>query len=118
MRINWSNIVSVFSDMPKAHTEIEGSPTSVHLPCQTNATRLADRNLQGFISVSFQIPRIQSPAGYSFWTNTAYRAPLIFSGISCLAGNLVLCVSYDTKLLPLLYLARLVTGVGAQPFLD
>jgi hypothetical protein len=37
----------------------------------------------------------------------------MFSGVSCLLGNLVLCVSYDTKLLPLLYLARLVTGVGA-----
>lgn len=41
-----------------------------------------------------------------------YRAPLVFSGLSCLVGNLVLCLSYDTKLLPLLYVARLVTGVG------
>lgn len=43
-----------------------------------------------------------------------YRAPLVFSGLSCLVGNLVLCLSYDTKLLPLLYIARLVTGVGAS----
>ena len=53
-------------------------------------------------------------AGYSFWTNSVYRAPLVFSGLSCLVGNLVLCLSYDTKLLPLLYIARLVTGVGAS----
>ena len=54
-------------------------------------------------------------AGYSFWTNSVYRAPLVFSGLSCLVGNLVLCLSYDTKLLPLLYIARLVTGVGGLP---
>jgi hypothetical protein len=54
-------------------------------------------------------------AGYSFWTNSVYRAPLVFSGLSCLVGNLVLCLSYDTKLLPLLYIARLVTGVGGHP---
>lgn len=27
-------------------------------------------------------------------------------------GNLVLCLSYDTRLLPLLYVARLLTGCG------
>ncbi len=54
-------------------------------------------------------------AGYSFWTNSVYRAPLVFSGLSCLVGNLVLCLSYDTQLLPLLYIARLVTGVGGLP---
>ena len=43
-----------------------------------------------------------------------YRAPLVFSGVSCLVGNLVLCLSYDTKLLPLLYAARLLTGCGAH----
>lgn len=37
----------------------------------------------------------------------------IFSGVACLLGNLVLVVSYDSGSIALLYIARLVTGIGA-----
>lgn len=90
--------------------------------CGTQATRNGDEEKHRSCALGpypVKFPLIQSSAqsysanaGYSFWTNSTYRAPLVFSGLSCLVGNLVLCLSYDTKLLPLLYLARLVTGVG------
>ena len=47
------------------------------------------------------------------WTNYAYKAPLACSALACILGNLFYCLSFDLKSLPLLLLARLVTGVGA-----
>ena len=51
-------------------------------------------------------------AGYSIWTNYDYKAPLACSALACILGNLFYCLSFDFKSLPLLLLARLVTGVG------
>ena len=48
------------------------------------------------------------------WTNYAYKAPLVCSALACILGNLFYCLSFDLKSLPLLLLARLVTGVGAH----
>ena len=48
------------------------------------------------------------------WTNYAYKAPLACSALACILGNLFYCLSFDLKSLPLLLLARLVTGVGAS----
>lgn len=52
-------------------------------------------------------------AGYSKWTNSSFRGPLLFSAASCIAGNLVYCYAYDSRFLWALYAARLLTGLGA-----
>ena len=36
------------------------------------------------------------------------------SALACILGNLFYCLSYDLKSLPLLLLARLITGVGER----
>lgn len=54
-------------------------------------------------------------AGYSIWTNTSYKWPLLASGVACLVGNLAYCLSYDVAALSLLLFARLVTGLGTNP---
>ena len=46
------------------------------------------------------------------WTNYSYKRPLAVSALACILGNLFYCLSYDLKSLPLLLLARLITGVG------
>jgi hypothetical protein len=50
--------------------------------------------------------------GYSYWTNTTFKWPLLFSAASCLAGNVAYVAAYDTQSLSLLYAARLLTGLG------
>lgn len=50
--------------------------------------------------------------GYSIWTNHDYKAPLLASAVACLVGNLAYCFSYDLGAVWLLFLARLVTGLG------
>lgn len=54
-------------------------------------------------------------AGYSVWTNSNYKYPLIASGLACLLGNLAYCLSYDWNAVWLLFIARLITGFGASP---
>lgn len=51
-------------------------------------------------------------AGYSVWTNSSFKAPLISSAIACILGNTLYCIGYDTKWLSVLMAARLVTGLG------
>lgn len=55
---------------------------------------------------------VSPDAGYSIWTNHNYKAPLIASAVACLVGNLAYCMSYDLGAVWLLFLARLVTGLG------
>lgn len=52
-------------------------------------------------------------AGYSIWTNHDYKSPLLASAVACLIGNLAYCLSYDLGAVWLLFLARLITGLGA-----
>ena len=51
-------------------------------------------------------------AGYSVWTNSSFKAPLISSAIACILGNALYCIGYDTKWLSMLMAARLLTGLG------
>ena len=51
-------------------------------------------------------------AGYSYWTNTTFKWPLLFSAACCLAGNVAYVAAYDTRAVSLLYAARLLTGLG------
>ena len=51
-------------------------------------------------------------AGYSVWTDTSYKWPLLASAVACIIGNLAYCLSYDTGSLLLLLVGRLVTGFG------
>lgn len=54
-------------------------------------------------------------AGYSIWTNSSFKAPLICSAVACILGNALYCLGYDTKWLYMLMAARLVTGLGKLP---
>jgi len=53
-------------------------------------------------------------AGYSVWTNSSFKAPLISSAIACILGNTLYCIGYDTKWLSVLMAARLLTGLGER----
>ena len=53
-------------------------------------------------------------AGYSVWTNSSFKAPLISSAIACILGNTLYCIGYDCKWLSVLMAARLVTGLGTS----
>lgn len=55
-------------------------------------------------------------AGYSVWTNSSFKAPLISSAVACILGNALYCIGYDTKWLSILMAARLLTGLGKGPF--
>ena len=57
-------------------------------------------------------------AGYSIWTNSSFKSPLICSAIACILGNFLYCLGYDTKWLTLLMAARLVTGLGELSLRD
>ncbi len=52
--------------------------------------------------------------GYSIWTNHDYKSPLLASAVACLVGNLAYCFSYDLGAVWLLFIARLVTGLGKE----
>ena len=56
-------------------------------------------------------------AGYSVWTNSSFKAPLISSAVACILGNALYCIGYDTKWLSILMAARLLTGLGKAPSL-
>lgn len=64
-----------------------------------------------------EVPGTCLSAGYSVWTNSNYKSPLIASGLACLLGNLAYCLSYDWNAVWLLFLARLITGFGAPSLL-
>ncbi|BDA46399.1 SPX domain-containing membrane protein At1g63010 [Coccomyxa sp. Obi] len=67
----------------------------------------------GIIIGCSDIATIPGTVGYSIWTNHNYKAPLLASAVACLVGNLAYCLSYDLGAVWLLFLARLVTGLGS-----
>ena len=56
-----------------------------------------------------------SAAGYSVWTDTSYKLPLLASAVACIVGNLAYCLSFDTGSILLLLAGRLITGFGECP---
>ena len=56
--------------------------------------------------------------GYSIWTNYSFKQPLLFASITCLAGNVLVTLAYDWGGLPMLFIGRLLTGVGAARALN
>ena len=63
---------------------------------------------------TLRLNRTLTLTGYSYWTNTTFKWPLLFSAASCLAGNVAYVAAYDTQSLSLLYAARLLTGLGER----
>ena len=56
---------------------------------------------------------IFTSVGISIWTQHSFKQPLLFSALSCLAGNLMYVASYQMRSLPLLLGARLLNGLGS-----
>ena len=56
---------------------------------------------------------IFTSVGISVWTQRSFKSPLLFSALSCLAGNLMFVASYQLRSLPLLLGARLLNGLGS-----
>ncbi|KAK9906755.1 hypothetical protein WJX75_007454 [Coccomyxa subellipsoidea] len=67
----------------------------------------------GIIIGCCDIATIPGTIGYSIWTNHDYKSPLLASAVACLVGNLAYCLSYDLGAVWLLFLARLITGLGS-----
>ncbi len=53
-------------------------------------------------------------AGYSLWSNRSFKTPVVAGAVACLLGNVLYCLSYDTRLLWMLMLSRFVMGFGAS----
>lgn len=120
----------IFEPVPKEDHAV-GTILGISINCLNSALYMSNYNLlvpsvrsflthigalptaAGFVIGCCDLASMPSTVGYSLWTNKQYKWPLLFSGVACLLGNLVLALSYDSKSLKLLYVARLVTGVGA-----
>ncbi|CAL5227554.1 g10545 [Coccomyxa viridis] len=70
-------------------------------------------SMVGIIVGACDIATVFGTVGYSIWTNTNYKNPLIASAVACLLGNVCYCLSYDLGAVWLLFLARLITGFGS-----
>jgi len=63
----------------------------------------------------FLIPHpspLSPPAFYSWWTNSSFKAPLTFSVLLLLLGNLLYALAYPFNSLTCVLLGRLITGLG------
>ena len=59
-----------------------------------------------------------SAVGYSFWTNTSFKRPLIFSGVLMVIGNFVYAGSYTYKSMEICLIGRVITGLGAPRIIN
>jgi len=66
------------------------------------------------LTPALQLSVVNNDTGYSYWTNTTFKYPLLFSAGCCLAGNVAYVAAYDTRAVSLLYAARLLTGLGTR----
>eukprot|EP00891_Asterochloris_glomerata_P001311 jgi/Astpho2/1311/Aster-06184 len=70
-------------------------------------------SVAGLVIGCSDVASIPGTVVYSVWTNSSFKAPLIASGIACLAGNFLYCLGYDFQSFWILLLARLITGFGS-----
>ncbi|KAL3144746.1 hypothetical protein ABBQ38_001867 [Trebouxia sp. C0009 RCD-2024] len=70
-------------------------------------------SMAGVVIGCCDIASIPGTIGYSVWTNSSFKAPLISSAIACILGNTLYCIGYDCKWLSVLMAARLLTGLGS-----
>jgi hypothetical protein len=54
-----------------------------------------------------------SAIGYSFWTNTSYKQPIMFSGVLMIVGNLLYSNAYSYQSIHMCLVGRAVCGLGA-----
>ena len=50
---------------------------------------------------------------YSYWTNTTYKNPILFSGCLMMIGNLMYSVAYKYLSIEMCLMGRAITGLGA-----
>ena len=114
--IGMCDIATIFGTVGKCYCKLQGpvsacatSSKLLHFPVQISC-------FWGYpcpcCRMSFQRRCGINAAGYSIWTSTSYKAPLIASAVACLLGNVAYCLSFDLRSLWLLVLARLITGFG------
>eukprot|EP00884_Botryococcus_braunii_P019635 jgi/Botrbrau1/6355/Bobra.0098s0014.1 len=72
-----------------------------------------DPAMVGLVIGCCDVTTVLGTMGYSIWTNTSYKWPLLASGVACLLGNLTYSLSYDIPAFGLLLFARLLTGLGS-----
>ena len=54
-----------------------------------------------------------SAVGYSFWTNTSYKHPILFSGLLMIIGNLIYSNAYSYRSINMCLMGRAICGLGA-----
>ena len=54
-----------------------------------------------------------SAVGYSFWTNTSYKRPIIFAGVLMIVGNFMYSNAYSYRNIYMCLLGRAICGLGA-----
>ena len=56
---------------------------------------------------------LTSAVGYSFWTNSTYKTPILFSGCLMMLGNLIYSNAYEYTSMEMCLIGRAITGLGA-----
>ena len=59
-----------------------------------------------------------SAVGYSIWTNTSYKNPIIFSGMLMVIGNTLYGVAYSYQSMSVCLLGRGIAGLGAPRIIN
>lgn len=56
---------------------------------------------------------LASTVGYSFWTNTSYKQPIIFAGLLMIIGNFIYSNAYTYSSINMCLMGRAICGLGA-----
>mmetsp|Transcript_6237 Transcript_6237/g.7663 ORF Transcript_6237/g.7663 Transcript_6237/m.7663 type:complete len:827 (+) Transcript_6237:119-2599(+) len=59
-----------------------------------------------------------SAVGYSFWTNTSFKQPIIFSGVLMVIGNFLYANAYTYGSMKMCLIGRAITGLGAPRIIN
>jgi len=59
-----------------------------------------------------------SAVGYSVWTNTSYKAPILFAGTLMMVGNTLYGVAYSYESMSMCLVGRAISGLGAPRIIN
>ena len=61
---------------------------------------------------------LMSAIGYSIWTNTSYRRPILFAGTLMVIGNTMYASAYTFSSMEICLLGRAISGLGAPRIIN
>eukprot|EP00536_Pseudo-nitzschia_multiseries_P011300 jgi/Psemu1/205449/e_gw1.376.49.1 len=61
---------------------------------------------------------LTSAVGYSVWTNTSYKQPILFSGVLMVVGNTLYGAAYSQQSMAMCLVGRSISGFGAPRIIN